>query len=113
MAEISVHLDSHYRFARALNVEIGLINGDRASDAWNPNFIDLRRRKLQAQLMVSCEFRPMGAPLRGSAIRVLLVSAGLLHPKKTDHPAARLHRYLNYGLLTLASILKQNGFPQD
>jgi hypothetical protein len=39
-----------------------------------------------------------------------LVSAGLLHPKKTDHPAARLHRYLNYGLLTLASILKQNGF---
>ena len=60
--------------------------------------------------MSSRDYPRPAQQLKDSANRVLLVSAGLLHPKKTDHPAARLHRYLNYGLLTLASILKQNGF---
>ncbi len=51
--------------------------------------------------MVSREFSLIATQLKNSTNRVLLVSAGLLHPKKTAHPAARLHRYLNYGLLTL------------
>jgi hypothetical protein len=40
---------------------------------------------------------------------VVLVSAGLLQPKKVDHAFARKHRYLNYGLLTLGTILHENG----
>jgi radical SAM superfamily enzyme YgiQ (UPF0313 family) len=40
---------------------------------------------------------------------IVLLSAGLFAPKKTDHPAARKHRYLNYGLLTLGTILKMEG----
>lgn len=42
---------------------------------------------------------------------VLLVSAGLLTPKKKDHPYARKHRYLNYGLLTLGTLIHQAGHP--
>jgi radical SAM superfamily enzyme YgiQ (UPF0313 family) len=40
---------------------------------------------------------------------VLFVSSGLLAPKKTDHPFARRHRYLNYGMLTLATLLHEEG----
>ncbi|HXP46361.1 MAG TPA: radical SAM protein [Terriglobales bacterium] len=43
--------------------------------------------------------------------KTVLVSAGLLAPKKTDHMAARRHRYLNYGLLTLGTILARKGYP--
>ena len=39
----------------------------------------------------------------------LLVSSGLLAPKKSDHVFARRHRYLNYGLLTLATLLHDQG----
>jgi hypothetical protein len=42
---------------------------------------------------------------------VVLVSAGLLEPKKGDHAFARKHRYLNYGLLTLGTILHEHGHP--
>lgn len=42
--------------------------------------------------------------------RVLCISAGMLKPKKTDNPVARLHMYLNYGLLGLASILGGRGY---
>lgn len=41
--------------------------------------------------------------------RVWCISAGLLRPKKVDHPLARLHRYLNYGLLGIASALADRG----
>jgi radical SAM superfamily enzyme YgiQ (UPF0313 family) len=41
---------------------------------------------------------------------VLFISAGMLKPKKTDHPLARRHLYLNYGFLGLASILKTQGY---
>jgi len=41
----------------------------------------------------------------------VLVSAGLLQPKKGDHAFARKHRYLNYGLLTLGTILHEHGHP--
>jgi Radical SAM superfamily len=37
------------------------------------------------------------------------VSAGMLSPKKQDHPFAREHRYLNYGLLGLATIAHDAG----
>jgi radical SAM superfamily enzyme YgiQ (UPF0313 family) len=40
---------------------------------------------------------------------VLLISAGLLTPKKGDHVFARKHRYLNYGLLTIGTILYELG----
>ena len=43
--------------------------------------------------------------------RVLFVSAGMLHPKKRDHPLARRQLYLNYGALTLASLLDLSGRP--
>lgn len=42
--------------------------------------------------------------------RLLCISAGLLAPKKNDHPIARRHMYLNYGLLGLASILEEHGY---
>lgn len=42
--------------------------------------------------------------------RVLCISAGMLKPKKADNPVARLHMYLNYGLLGLASILGSRGY---
>jgi hypothetical protein len=42
---------------------------------------------------------------------VLFISSGLLVPKKSDHAFARKHRYLNYGLLTLATLLHQQGYP--
>ena len=42
--------------------------------------------------------------------RILCISAGMPKPKKTDNPVARLHMYLNYGLLGLASILGSRGY---
>lgn len=42
--------------------------------------------------------------------RILCISAGMLKPKKMDNPIARLHMYLNYGLLGLASILENRGY---
>ncbi len=35
---------------------------------------------------------------------VLFISAGMLTPKKGDHPFARWHLYLNYGLVGLATV---------
>lgn len=40
---------------------------------------------------------------------ILLLSAGMTDPKKTDNPIARLHLYLNYGLLGLATVLEGHG----
>lgn len=40
---------------------------------------------------------------------VLFISSGLVDPKKSDHPFARMHLYLNYGLLGLASIVHAAG----
>lgn len=41
---------------------------------------------------------------------VLCVSSGMLAPKKADTPLGRLHQYLNYGLLGLATILNERGY---
>jgi len=41
---------------------------------------------------------------------VLLVSAGMLKPKKADNDIHRLNLYLNYGLLGLASIIDEAGY---
>ncbi|WP_267354140.1 MULTISPECIES: radical SAM protein [unclassified Methylobacterium] len=41
--------------------------------------------------------------------RVLFVSAGMSRPKKRDHPLSRRQLYLNYGALTLATILDADG----
>lgn len=41
--------------------------------------------------------------------RIVCISAGMLQPKKADNPIARMHLYLNYGLLGLASILSDSG----
>jgi hypothetical protein len=41
---------------------------------------------------------------------VFCISAGQLVTKKADHTIHRKNRYLNYGLLSLATILKNNGF---
>lgn len=41
--------------------------------------------------------------------RVLFVSAGMLRPKKRDHPLSRRQLYLNYGALTLATVLVKDG----
>lgn len=41
--------------------------------------------------------------------RVLFVSAGMLAPKKRDHPLARRQLYLNYGALTLATKVERSG----
>lgn len=41
---------------------------------------------------------------------IVFVSAGMLRPKKVDHLFARLHLYLNYGLLGLASTLNEIGY---
>jgi hypothetical protein len=41
---------------------------------------------------------------------LVCISAGMLQPKKADNPIAKLHLYLNYGLLGLASILADAGF---
>jgi radical SAM superfamily enzyme YgiQ (UPF0313 family) len=43
-------------------------------------------------------------------MEVVCVSAGMLRPKKTDTPLARLHHYLNYGLLGLATVLSERGY---
>ena len=40
---------------------------------------------------------------------VVFVSAGMLRPKKHDNAVARLHLYLNYGLLSLASVVDRSG----
>ncbi|MBS2013532.1 MAG: radical SAM protein [Deltaproteobacteria bacterium] len=42
-------------------------------------------------------------------MNVLCLSAGMLAPKKADTPTSRLHLYLNYGLLGLASLLRDAG----
>lgn len=42
---------------------------------------------------------------------VICISAGQNQPKKADSIIARRHRYLNYGLMKLASILDRNGYP--
>lgn len=41
---------------------------------------------------------------------MVCLSAGMTAPKKADNPITRLHMYLNYGLLGLATILKSEGF---
>lgn len=41
--------------------------------------------------------------------RVICVAAGQGSTKKVDHRVNRRHRYLNYGLLSLASVLKRRG----
>lgn len=41
---------------------------------------------------------------------ILLVSAGMERPKKRDNPVSRQYRYLNYGLLGLATILAESGY---
>jgi hypothetical protein len=40
---------------------------------------------------------------------IAMVSSGLFAPKKQDIRPARMHRYLNYGLLGLATILRLSG----
>jgi len=42
---------------------------------------------------------------------VFCISAGQLVTKKADHIIHRKNRYLNYGLLSLATTLKNNGYP--
>ncbi|WP_419811138.1 B12-binding domain-containing radical SAM protein [Bacterioplanoides sp.] len=42
--------------------------------------------------------------------QVIFVSAGLDKPKKRDNVLARRQQYLNYGALTLATILDNNGY---
>ncbi|TMP73676.1 radical SAM protein [Pseudoalteromonas sp. S1608] len=42
--------------------------------------------------------------------KIFCISAGQLITKKTDHIIHRKNRYLNYGLLSLATVLKNNGF---
>lgn len=42
--------------------------------------------------------------------RCLVVSAGMLTPKKSDDPLSRAHRYLNYGALSLATRLSACGY---
>lgn len=42
---------------------------------------------------------------------VFCISAGQLETKKADHVIHRSNRYLNYGLLSLATILKNNNYP--
>jgi hypothetical protein len=44
-----------------------------------------------------------------SAFPIICLSAGMLDPKKNNNPIARLHLYLNYGLLGLATILSKSG----
>jgi len=46
---------------------------------------------------------------QGRQRSVLFVSAGLLQPKKRDHPLARRQLYLNYGALGLATLCEVNG----
>jgi hypothetical protein len=41
---------------------------------------------------------------------VLMISAGMMRPKKANNPFADLHYYLNYGFLGLATILKNKGY---
>lgn len=42
--------------------------------------------------------------------RVFCISAGQLQVKKADTPINRRHQYLNYGLLSLATVLHRHGF---
>ncbi len=42
--------------------------------------------------------------------KVLMISAGMVRPKKMENPFAELNLYLNYGLLGLANILKEKGY---
>lgn len=41
---------------------------------------------------------------------VVFVSAGMLAPKKRDHALARRQLYLNYGALTLATLIEHSGY---
>ena len=44
--------------------------------------------------------------------QIIFISAGMLSPKKRDHVLARRQLYLNYGALTLATLLERGGhFP--
>lgn len=45
-----------------------------------------------------------------SKTRIICISSGMLVPKKSDNPVSRMHLYLNYGLLGLASILADSGY---
>jgi hypothetical protein len=45
----------------------------------------------------------------GQSTRVVCLSAGLTRPKKQDHVLARKHHYLNYGLVGLATVLRDVG----
>lgn len=49
------------------------------------------------------EFENRGLP-------ILMISAGMLQAKKANNPSATWHRYLNYGLLGLATRLKERGY---
>lgn len=42
--------------------------------------------------------------------QILFVSAGMLAPKKRNHVLAQRQLYLNYGALSLASLLKRDGY---
>lgn len=46
----------------------------------------------------------------GRSEYVVFVSAGMLAPKKRDHALARRQLYLNYGALTLATLLEHHGY---
>lgn len=41
---------------------------------------------------------------------LICISAGQLQTKKVDNPINRQHRYLNYGLLSLATVLQRAGY---
>lgn len=41
---------------------------------------------------------------------VVFVSAGMSAPKKRDHSLARRQLYLNYGALSLATVLQLKGY---
>lgn len=41
---------------------------------------------------------------------IIFVSAGMLKPKKRDHQLARRQQFLNYGALSLASVLSSKGY---
>lgn len=42
--------------------------------------------------------------------KIIFISAGMINAKKTNNPIAFNHSYLNYGLLGLASIVKNKGY---
>lgn len=42
--------------------------------------------------------------------QILFVSAGMMRPKKRDHVLSRRQQYLNYGALSLATVLSSKGY---